>query len=61
LGSRTPPEIAVSILAEVTAVKNVVTLQRLLRIEGAKKEWETAQRATSANTAYYTYRIGLRV
>lgn len=40
IGSRTPPEIAVSILAEVTAVKNGVTLPILLRIDEAKMERE---------------------
>jgi xanthine dehydrogenase accessory factor len=36
IGSRTPPEIAVSILAEVTAVKNGVTLPDLATIAVAK-------------------------
>jgi xanthine dehydrogenase accessory factor len=36
IGSRTPPEIAVSILAEVTAVKNGLVLPDELRVEGAK-------------------------
>ena len=36
IGSRTPPEIAVSILAEVTAVKNGVALPDVVRIAAAK-------------------------
>jgi xanthine dehydrogenase accessory factor len=37
IGSRTPPEIAVSILAEVTAVKNGVTVPEIARIALAKE------------------------
>jgi xanthine dehydrogenase accessory factor len=37
IGSRTPPEIAISILAEVTAVKNGVSLPAAARIEVAKE------------------------
>ncbi len=38
IGSRTPPEIAVSILAEITAVKNGVVLPDIARIAAAKEK-----------------------
>ena len=37
IGSRTPPEIAISILAEITAVKNGVTLDAILPVAAAKE------------------------
>jgi xanthine dehydrogenase accessory factor len=37
IGSRTPPEIAVSILAEVTAIKNGVTLAEIASVAEAKE------------------------
>ncbi|NLY27622.1 MAG: XdhC family protein [Alcaligenaceae bacterium] len=41
IGSKTPPEIAVSIMAEVLAVKNGVTLPRDLDVEQAKNQRDT--------------------
>lgn len=40
IGSKTPPEIAVSIMAEVLAVKNGVTLPRDMDVEHAKNQRE---------------------
>jgi xanthine dehydrogenase accessory factor len=38
IGSKTPPEIAISILAELTAVKNGVALPRAVSIADAKMQ-----------------------
>ena len=46
IGSKTPPEIAVSVMAEVLAVKNGVALPRDMEVAQAKNE-----RAVLANDA----------
>ena len=47
IGSRTPPEIAISILAGLTAAKNGVSLPTILQVEGAKAAREIAASADS--------------
>lgn len=47
IGSRTPPEIALSILAEVVAAKNGVSMPGVLRVEGAKRIRELAASSNS--------------
>ena len=41
IGSKTPPEIAVSVMAEILAVKNGVTLPRDMAVAQAKDSWAT--------------------
>src|SRR6185369_5637374 len=48
IGSRTPPEIAVSILAEVTAVKNGVALPEMAQIAVAKEKLASSPLCSSA-------------
>ena len=48
IGSRTPPEIAISILAEVTAVKNGVDPRQVAPVAVAKAEMEATPLCSSA-------------
>jgi xanthine dehydrogenase accessory factor len=43
IGSRTPPEIAISILAEITAVKNGVELPDIVKVAAAKAQVAPAE------------------
>ncbi len=52
IGSRTPPEIAVSILAEVTAVKNGVSLPDIARVAVAKEKLGPSVACDVAETAH---------
>ncbi|MDD0816853.1 XdhC family protein [Curvibacter sp. HBC28] len=45
IGSKTPPEIAVSVMAEILAVKNGVTLPRDMAVAQAKNERDTPHHA----------------
>lgn len=47
IGSKTPPEIAVSVMAEVLAVKNGVALTREMAVGGAKDISDLDQRSSS--------------
>jgi xanthine dehydrogenase accessory factor len=48
IGSRSPPEIAISILAEITAVKNRVKLAENMRVERAKEALGATRMAASS-------------
>jgi len=47
IGSKTPPEIAVSVMAEVLAFKNAVTLPREMQVGPAKEQFQPSIRSGS--------------
>lgn len=51
IGSKTPAEIAVSVMAEILAVKNAVALPQAMSVEAAKHEHEIAMNAASTHCA----------
>ena len=51
IGSKTPAEIAVSVMAEILAVKNAVPLPQAMSVETAKHEQDIAMNEASAHCA----------
>lgn len=59
IGSKTPAEIAVSVMAEILAVKNAVSLPQAMSVEVAKHEHDIAMNEPAAHcTAPETHRPG---
>ena len=51
IGSKTPAEIAVSVMAEILAVKNAVPLPQIMSVEVAKQEHDIAMNEASTQCA----------
>ncbi|MEG1735918.1 MAG: XdhC family protein [Comamonas sp.] len=51
IGSKTPAEIAVSVMAEILAVKNGVSLPQIMSVETAKQEHDVAMNEASTQCA----------